>query len=67
MYAFAKDKYLMKKSAVVLFVLASTTSVMAEKASSVNTASVNTGKGFYLGGGAGSSRYLITLYESSYD
>ena len=52
----------MKKTAVVLVLLASATSAMAEKA-----VSVNTGKGFYFGGGGGSSRYLITLSESHYD
>jgi hypothetical protein len=50
------------KIAILFALLASTTSAIAE-----NTESVNTGKGFYLGGGAGASRYSITLTNSSYD
>ncbi|MFV9616651.1 MAG: outer membrane beta-barrel protein [Gammaproteobacteria bacterium] len=52
----------MKKTAAILILIASTTSVMSDEA-----VSVNTGKGFYIGVGAGSSSYLITLSESRYD
>ena len=56
-----ENRYL-KKLAVILILMAGASSVMSEE-----VVRENTGKGFYIGGGAGSSRYLITLSESRYD
>ena len=50
----------MKKTAAILILIASTTSVMSDEA-----VSVNTGKGFYVGVGVGSSRYTVTRSGSS--